>query len=96
MVVDGILGPYSRALFLNLGDDDGVFGVQGDGEAAADRRNPATSGEITDAPQHGSASFLGASARYIADRDYAGPATLRLAEIIREHVSGQCRKLATQ
>jgi DNA-binding transcriptional LysR family regulator len=28
-----------------------------------------------------------------ADRDYAGPATLRLAEIIREHVSGQCRKL---
>jgi DNA-binding transcriptional LysR family regulator len=31
-----------------------------------------------------------------ADRDYAGPATLRLAEIIREHVSGQCRKLATQ
>jgi len=31
-----------------------------------------------------------------ADRDYAGPATLRLAEIIREHVSGQCRKLATR
>src|SRR5580693_9393188 len=28
-----------------------------------------------------------------ADRDYAGPATLRLAEIIREQVSGQCRKL---
>ena len=31
-----------------------------------------------------------------ADRDYAGPATLRLAEIIREHVSGQCRKLGNE
>src|SRR5271154_3391024 len=29
-----------------------------------------------------------------ADRDYAGPGALRLAEIIREHVGGQCRKLA--
>jgi DNA-binding transcriptional LysR family regulator len=31
-----------------------------------------------------------------ADRDYAGPATLRLAEIIREQVSGQCRKLGNE
>src|SRR5271154_3581330 len=29
-----------------------------------------------------------------ADLDYAGPGALRLAEIIREHVGGQCRKLA--
>jgi DNA-binding transcriptional LysR family regulator len=28
-----------------------------------------------------------------ADRDYAGPGALRLAEIIREHVADQCRKL---
>src|SRR5580658_2703471 len=27
-----------------------------------------------------------------ADRDYAGPGALRLAEIIREHVQSQCRK----
>jgi DNA-binding transcriptional LysR family regulator len=29
-----------------------------------------------------------------ADRDYAGPGALRLANIIREHVAEQCRKLA--
>ncbi|MGO8856064.1 MAG: LysR family transcriptional regulator [Steroidobacteraceae bacterium] len=29
-----------------------------------------------------------------ADRDYAGPGALRLADIIREHVAEQCRKLA--
>jgi DNA-binding transcriptional LysR family regulator len=29
-----------------------------------------------------------------ADRDYAGPGALRMAEIIREHVGEQCRKLA--
>ncbi len=28
-----------------------------------------------------------------ADRDYAGPGALRLAEIIREHVQGTCRKV---
>ena len=28
-----------------------------------------------------------------ADRDYAGPGALRLAEIIREHVGEQCRRL---
>jgi DNA-binding transcriptional LysR family regulator len=28
-----------------------------------------------------------------ADRDYAGPGALRLAEIIRERVAEQCRKL---
>jgi DNA-binding transcriptional LysR family regulator len=28
-----------------------------------------------------------------ADRDYAGPGALRLAEIIREHVKGTCRKV---
>jgi DNA-binding transcriptional LysR family regulator len=31
-----------------------------------------------------------------ADRDYAGPGALRLAEIIREHVADQCRKLETE
>ena len=29
-----------------------------------------------------------------ADRDYAGPGALRLAEIIREQVDGECRKQA--
>jgi DNA-binding transcriptional LysR family regulator len=29
-----------------------------------------------------------------ADRDYAGPGARRLAEIIREHVAGSCRKCA--
>jgi DNA-binding transcriptional LysR family regulator len=27
-----------------------------------------------------------------ADRDYAGPGALRLAQIIREHVTQQCRE----
>jgi DNA-binding transcriptional LysR family regulator len=31
-----------------------------------------------------------------ADRDYAGPGALRLAEIIREHVADQCRRLGQQ
>jgi len=31
-----------------------------------------------------------------ADRDYAGPGALRLAEIIREHVSGECKKVALE
>src|SRR5580765_1779509 len=37
-----------------------------------ENRNPATAGQITVAPQHGTASFLGATARYVADRDYVG------------------------
>jgi len=31
-----------------------------------------------------------------ADRDYAGPGARRLAEIIREHVAGSCRKVAPE
>jgi DNA-binding transcriptional LysR family regulator len=31
-----------------------------------------------------------------ADRDYAGPGARRLAEIIREHVAGSCRKHAPE
>jgi DNA-binding transcriptional LysR family regulator len=31
-----------------------------------------------------------------ADRDYAGPGARRLAEIIREHVAGSCRKHASE
>jgi DNA-binding transcriptional LysR family regulator len=31
-----------------------------------------------------------------ADRDYAGPGALRLAEIIRENVAEQCRKRGMQ
>ena len=31
-----------------------------------------------------------------ADRDYAGPGALRLAEIIREQVSGECRKAGAE
>jgi len=31
-----------------------------------------------------------------ADRDYAGPGARRLAEIIREHVGGSCRKHASE
>src|SRR5260221_9926468 len=50
----------------------------------ADRRNPATSGEITDAPQHGSASIFGASVRYIADRDYAGPDGFAIRALARD------------
>ena len=38
----------------------------------AERRNLATDGEVIDAPQHGTASMLGAGARYIADRGYTG------------------------
>jgi TonB family protein len=38
----------------------------------AERRNFATDGEVTEAPQHGTASMLGSGARYIADRGYTG------------------------
>ena len=31
-----------------------------------------------------------------ADRDYAGPGALRLAEIIREHVKGECKKVGEE
>lgn len=31
-----------------------------------------------------------------ADRDYAGPGALKLADIIREHVGNECRKAASQ
>jgi DNA-binding transcriptional LysR family regulator len=31
-----------------------------------------------------------------ADRDYAGPGALRLAEIIRQHVSGECNKVGQE
>jgi DNA-binding transcriptional LysR family regulator len=31
-----------------------------------------------------------------ADRDYAGPGALRLAEIIRQHVSGECKKVGQE
>jgi DNA-binding transcriptional LysR family regulator len=31
-----------------------------------------------------------------ADRDYAGPGARRLAEIIREHVAGSCRKCVSE
>jgi DNA-binding transcriptional LysR family regulator len=31
-----------------------------------------------------------------ADRDYAGPGALRLAEIIREHVADQCRRMGQE
>jgi TonB family protein len=37
-----------------------------------ENRNPATAGQITLAPQHGTAAFLGATVRYVADRDYVG------------------------
>jgi TonB family protein len=43
-----------------------LYGVPGE------RRNPATSGVLTDAPQHGHTSVLGASPRYTADRGYVG------------------------
>jgi TonB family protein len=43
-----------------------LFGIQ------AERRNPATDGEVTEASEHGTVSMLGSTARYIADRGYTG------------------------
>ena len=37
-----------------------------------ERRNPATSVDLVDAPAHGNAAVLGSSVRYIADRGYVG------------------------
>ena len=48
------------------------------------RRNPASSGEITDAPQHGNASFLGSAARYVADRGFVGPDTFAFRAVARD------------
>lgn len=49
-----------------------------------DRRNPATSGEITDAAQHGTAVFNPPAARYIADRDYVGPDAFAYRATVRD------------
>ena len=48
------------------------------------RRNPASSGEITDAPQHGHASFLGSAARYVADPGFVGPDTFAFRAVARD------------
>ena len=51
-----------------------------------DHRNPATAGEITDVPQHGTAVFSGASARYIAEREYEGPDAFAYHATVRERL----------
>jgi protein TonB len=49
-----------------------------------DRRNPATAGEITDPPQHGTAVFFSPSARYIADRGYVGADAFAYRATVRD------------
>ena len=50
----------------------------------ADRRNLATDGDVTEAPQHGTASMFGAGARYIADRGYSGPDHFTVRALARD------------
>jgi TonB family protein len=55
-----------------------LYGVQ------AERRNLATDGEVTEAPQHGTASMLGSGARYIADRGYTGRDAFAVRALARD------------
>src|ERR1700719_1472703 len=50
-------------------------------------------GELKALPLREGAERWGDLYLVFADRDYAGPGALRLAQIIREHVPEQCRKL---
>jgi TonB family protein len=49
-----------------------------------DRRNPATTGDISDASQHGTAVFFPPTARYIADRGYVGPDAFAYRATVRD------------
>src|SRR5437867_3251905 len=49
-----------------------------------DRRNPATAGEITDVPRHGTAVFFPPTARYIADGGYVGPDAFAYRATVRD------------
>ena len=49
-----------------------------------DRRNPATTGDITDASQHGTVVFFSPTARYIADRGYVGPDAFAYRATVRD------------
>ncbi len=63
---------------------DGLACVIANWGVPDDRRNPATSGEITDAAQHGTAIFTPPSARYIAERDYVGPDAFAYRATVRD------------
>ena len=51
-----------------------------------------TRGDLKPLPLREGAERWGGLYLVFADRDYAGPGALRLAEIIRDHVAEQCRK----
>ncbi|MDP9013336.1 MAG: LysR family transcriptional regulator [Pseudomonadota bacterium] len=51
-------------------------------------------GELKPLPLREGAERWGDLYLVFADRDYAGPGALRLAQIIREHVTEQCREMA--
>jgi DNA-binding transcriptional LysR family regulator len=53
-------------------------------------------GELKPLPLREGAERWGELYLVFADRDYAGPGARRLAEIIREHVAGSCRKHASE
>jgi TonB family protein len=63
---------------------DGLACVIANWGVPDDRRNPATSGEIIDVAQHGTAVFTPPSARYIADRDYVGPDAFAYRATVRD------------
>ena len=63
---------------------DGLACVIANWGVPDDRRNPATSGEITDVAQHGTAVFTPPSARYIADREYVGPDAFAYRATVRD------------
>lgn len=53
-------------------------------------------GELKSLPLREGAERWGDLYLVFADRDYAGPGALRLAQIIREHVREQCRQLGQE
>jgi DNA-binding transcriptional LysR family regulator len=59
-------------------------------------RNELERGLLKPLPLREGAKRSGELYLVFADRDYAGPGALRLAEIIREHVQGTCRKVLAE
>jgi len=67
----GAMSPQGASATMTV-VSDGLFCTVMNWGVPSERRNPATAGEITEFPRHGTAMFGGAAARYVADRGYVG------------------------
>jgi TonB family protein len=79
----GAMSPQGASVKMTV-VSDGLACVIANWGVPDDRRNPATSGEITDVAQHGTATFTPPSARYIADREYVGPDAFAYRATVRD------------